>query len=441
MIEANTPARVFSVSELTKSIKMTLEGKAEFNGLWVAGEISNLTHHSSGHIYFTLKDENAVIQAVFFRHHNRRLTFRLKEGMSVIAQGSITLFEKRGNYQITITSVMQTGVGELQQRIEALKKKLLAEGVFDPRRRRALPFFPRRLGIVTSPTGAAVRDIIKVALRRFPNIEIVIAPALVQGEGAAASIVRGIEELNQPRYGLDVIICGRGGGSFEDLMPFNEEPVVRAFYGSRVPIISAVGHQVDHPLCDEAADMAAPTPSAAAELAVPVKEDLLSEIVYLRDRADMALQAQYDSLVQRLEAVASRRVFRDPYDIINRAVLQLSDMENRMSLGMRQVVSACRTRFFEIRDITMLVKNVVMAQDHRFNLLMKALEQLSPFAVLQRGYAIALDARQTVIRSVHDANPGDHLQLMLHDGSLRCTVNTRQEGDRIGKKETAEERA
>jgi len=225
--------KIFTVSELTKTIKVTLEKNPALNNLWVKGEIFNLTYHSSGHIYFTLKDDNAVISATFFKYANKKLNFKLEEGMSIFALGNISLFEKRGSYQINILSVKLEGVGELQKKIDQLKKKLLEEGIFDDVNKKDLPFLPGRLGIVTSPTGAAVRDIIKVALRRYPNIEIVIAPAKVQGDDAAETIVRGIEELNRPEHNTDIIIAGRGGGSFEDLMPFNEEPVIRAFYESR----------------------------------------------------------------------------------------------------------------------------------------------------------------------------------------------------------------
>ncbi len=210
--------------------------------------------------------------------------------MSIFAFGGVTVFEKRGSCQFNVAAVRLEGEGELQKRIEQLKKKLTAEGIFDQARKRPLPFLPKRIGIVTSPTGAALRDIIKVALRRFPNIEIVLAPAKVQGDDAAQTIVRGIEELNRPEHRIDVIIAGRGGGSFEDLMPFNEESVVRAFCKSPVPIVSAVGHQIDHPLCDDAADVAAPTPSAAAEIVVPVKQDLFNEINYHIQRSLAGLE-------------------------------------------------------------------------------------------------------------------------------------------------------
>ena len=251
--------KIYTITEITREIKNSLEQSPKFNQIWIKGEISNLTIHSSGHIYFTLKDENAVLSVTFFRYANKRLKFKLEEGMSVITLGGITVFEKRGSYQMNVQQVLLEGVGELQKKIEQLKKKLTAEGIFDIDKKQLIPFLPKRIGIVTSPTGAAIRDIIKVALRRFPTIEIILAPAKVQGDDAVPTIIRGIEELNEPKWNIDVIIAGRGGGSFEDLMPFNEEPVIRAFFNSTIPIISAVGHQIDHPLSVDAADIAAPT--------------------------------------------------------------------------------------------------------------------------------------------------------------------------------------
>ena len=227
---------VYTISELTRIIKQTLADNPDLNSVWIKGEISNLTYHSSGHIYFSLKDNDAVVSAAFFKYVNKNLSFKLEEGMNVLAFGSVNIFDKRGTYQFIIAEVRLEGIGELLKRIEQLKKRLLEEGIFDASHKKKIPFLPRRIGIVTSPTGAAVRDIIKVAMRRFPNIEIVIAPAKVQGDLAAESVVRGIEELNNPEHRIDVIIAGRGGGSFEDLMAFNEEIVVRAFYNSRVPI-------------------------------------------------------------------------------------------------------------------------------------------------------------------------------------------------------------
>ena len=433
MNDNSTRQKVYTVAELTRSIKRTLEGRADFNNLWVKGEIFNLTVHSSGHIYFSLRDNDAVISAVFFRHANRNLTFKMREGMNILALGSITVYEKRGGYQINVAMVKQEGLGELQKRIEMLKQKLTAEGVFSPERKRPIPFLPRRLGIATSPTGAAVQDIIKVALRRYPTIEIIIAPAVVQGVDAPVSIVRAIEELNRPEYRIDCIIAGRGGGSFEDLMPFNEEPVVRAFYTSRVPIISAVGHQIDHPLCDDAADMFAPTPSAAAELAVPVKADLEGEVEYLAIRASNAVGSLLRELNTRVEGIRSRRIFRDPFEIVNRKEQLLGDMLNRMLSSLKDRVSSGRSRLLSIPDIRMIIKNLVNTRKHSYIMALKAMEQLSPMAVLQRGYAIAMDEDNRVMRSVDDTGVDSQIRLLLSDGTLRCRVNSIERGGSDGK--------
>jgi exodeoxyribonuclease VII large subunit len=425
--------KIFTVAELTRSIKRTLEGKAEFNNIWLKGEIFNLTLHSSGHIYFSLRDDDAVISAVFFRHANRGLNFKLKEGMNILALGSITLYEKRGSYQINVSMVKPEGIGDLQKRIDLLRQKLLGEGVFDPGRKRPIPFIPRRLGVATSPTGAAVRDIIKVALRRYPNLEIVIAPAIVQGDEAPVSIARAIEELNRPEYRIDCIIAGRGGGSFEDLMPFNEEIVVRAFYNSRVPIISAVGHQVDHPLSDDAADLAAPTPSAAAEVAVPVKKDLAAEIDYLLIRSNNAVASLMRGLTARIEAVLSRRIFRDPYEIVYRKEQEVEDMINLMLHSLKDRVSRGRSRLLSIPDIRMIINTIYNDKKHAFIMAVRAMEQLSPFAVLQRGYAVAMDEAGAVLRSVSGVKIGKLIDLLLHDGTLRCSVNSIHPGGSRGK--------
>ncbi len=429
--------RVYSVSEITRNIKKTLESRQEFSSIWIKGEVFNLTLHSSGHIYFTLKDNDAVISAVFFKYANKNLSFKLKEGMDILAFGSITVFEKRGSYQLNVSMVRQEGLGELQQRIERLKLKLMKEGIFDPNRKRELLFLPQRLGIVTSPTGAAVRDIIKVALRRYPNMEIVIAPAVVQGDGAVDSIAQGIEELNKPAYGIDCIIAGRGGGSFEDLMPFNEEKVVRAFYDSRVPIISAVGHQIDHPLTDDAADLSAPTPSAAAEMAVPVKKEFLDEIGYFFLRAYNALASTTRDLRARIDAIAGRRIFRSPFEITNRMEIALTDVEYRTIAGLKQAIASSRRRLLSVPDIKMIILSILRGKTNRYLLALKALDQLSPLSVLQRGYAIALDDRDEVIRSVKDTKVNELIRLLLRDGSLNCSVNSIKKGEHGGQKKQA----
>ncbi len=421
-MEYNADVQFFTVTEINRIIKRELEENPLFNNIWIKGEISNLTYHSSGHIYFTLKDEGAAISAVFFRYANKNIKFRLEEGMSVLVYGGFTVFEKRGSYQFNVLSARPEGAGELQKRIEQLKKKLTEEGIFDQSQKRKLPFLPTRIGIATSPTGAAVRDIIKVALRRFPNIEIVIAPAKVQGDDAPASIAGAIRELNRPELALDVIIAGRGGGSFEDLFAFNEETVVRAFYNSRVPIISAVGHQIDHPLSDDAADAAAPTPSAAAEMAIPVKSELSDEILYFHSRLSTALANSFAGSKVRLNNTASKKVFRNPYEIVNYREMLLNDVEKRIALSMKHYISEKKGEFFRIPDITFIEKKAVSNLRHRFEMNVQAIDKLSPLAVMGRGYSIVTDRDNKIIKSVESLEAGDTVQIRFTDGRASAEI-------------------
>ncbi|MDR3238036.1 MAG: exodeoxyribonuclease VII large subunit, partial [Spirochaetia bacterium] len=398
-METNSMERkAYSVSALTRAIKSALEKDPYLTNIWIKGEVSNLTYHSSGHIYFTLKDSEAIISVTFFRSANKSLKFKLEDGMSVFAYGGVSVFEKQGRYQFNVLYMSLEGMGELQKRIEALKKKLSEEGLFAPERKKALPFLPRRVGVVTSPTGAAVRDIIKAALRRYSNIEIVLAPAKVQGDGAADAIVRGIAELNKEKYGVEVIIAGRGGGSFEDLMPFNEEQVVRAFASSRLPIVSAVGHQIDHPLSDDAADASAPTPTAAAELVVPLKLDLRNEVNYLMQRALSALQNRAASMEVRLNSVMGRRLFAEPHELVNRRELILGDIESRMTAYMKNSVSVKRRAFMAVQNIKLLTEKNISTKTHRFRIAVQSLDNLSPLNVMKRGYAVAINGGGKIIR-------------------------------------------
>ncbi|MCX8125190.1 MAG: exodeoxyribonuclease VII large subunit [Spirochaetes bacterium] len=424
---------VYSVSDITGILKRLIESTPELNGVWVKGEISNLTYHSSGHIYFSLKDEQAVIQSVFFKHANKNLDFRLEEGMSVVAFGGVTVFEKRGSYQFIVYRIRKEGIGELLQRIEKLKEKLYKEGLFSPERKKPLPALPRRIGVVTSPTGAAIRDIIKVAMRRFPNIEIVIAPVKVQGEGAVESIVTGIRELNKPEWGVDVIIAGRGGGSFEDLMAFNEEAVVRAFASSRVPIISAVGHQIDHPLSDLASDVAAPTPSAAAEIAVPVKDDLLATINNSTQRMLRRLFMMVQTFNNRIALVTRRRVFQNPLSMVENYELALADTQNRMLAAMHKHIAGARERLSSLKDLQLIMKNRLQNYWHIFMMQASKVEHLSPVNVLKRGYSITMKDNR-VISSITNVHRGDSVHVIVYDGSLECEIQSVRTEVGFGKK-------
>lgn len=423
-MEYEVKPRFYTVAEINSLIKTEMENNPSLSNVWVKGEIYNLTYHSSGHIYFTLKDDSASISAVFFKYANKNLKFKLEEGMKVLVFGGITVFEKRGSYQLNVLSARPEGAGELQKRIEQLKKKLSDEGLFDKSRKRELPFLPARLGIVTSPTGAAVRDIIKVALRRYSNIEIIIAPAKVQGDDAAATIAAAIKELNRPEWNIDVIIAGRGGGSFEDLMPFNEEAVIRAFAESRVPIISAVGHQIDHPLSDDAADVSAPTPSAAAELAIPVKSDLVDELEYLKTRMMNSLSNNYLNYKTAFKNLVSKKIFRDPYEILNSRQMLLADTESRIVNRMKHRVSSEREKLLRLPDIYRLQKKFLVQKKHDLELLTQNLNNLSPLNIMSRGYSIVLDKNKSLIKSVEKISKGDTVEIRFADGTAAAVINS-----------------
>lgn len=413
-----------TVSELTKIIKDTIEANPSLTNVWLSGEISNLTYHSSGHIYFSLKDENSVIQATFFKYANRNLSFRLEEGMAVIVLGNISIYGKRSTYQINIQALQPAGLGELQKRIEELKKRLSEEGLFDPAIKKKVPFFPLRVGLVTSPTGAALRDILKVALRRFPNLSVLIAPATVQGMEAPAAIAHALETLNSGDYELDCIIVGRGGGSFEDLMPFNEEVVVRAIAASRVPVLSAVGHQIDHPLSDDVADAAAPTPSAAAEMLIPDVRELHNEVSYYLTRCERALISRLERISDRLYSLQNRRVFTDPMQLLTMRQMWLTELENRIKYALSSSLNEARRRLQEIPDMSLLENKILESSRYRYRLVLQKLESISPLAVLKRGYAIVRDSEGEIVRGVRSMKHGDEITLTLQDGSAHGRVES-----------------
>ena len=426
----NTP---LSITELSSVIKQTIEGNSLLSNVAVIGEVSNVTNHSSGHIYFTLKDSGAVISAAFFKYANRSCRVRLKEGLKVIALGSVTVYEKRGSYQLIVKSLIEDGIGELQRQIQELKERLLKEGLFDNERKKSLPFLPRRIGIVTSPTGAAFRDILKVLLRRFPNVEVVLAPAKVQGSDASVSIVRAIEELNKEKYDIDLIIAGRGGGSFEDLMPFNEEPAVRAFAESRVPIISAVGHQIDHPLTDDAADAFAPTPSAAAEVAVPVKAELENDIEYYRKALLSSLQKLAEHYRMRIASVTQRRIFENPLDMINMRQLNVDELSSRVTYALSSLLQDKRNQLSLAGDLEEKINLVLMKRRHMFAMALQSVDQLSPLKVMARGYSVVRNDTGDFVKNCRALSPGQKFDLYFADGSAACEVLSLNKGVTLGK--------
>jgi exodeoxyribonuclease VII large subunit len=417
--------RILSVSELTAAIRTVLE--ATFGDLWVEGEVSNCRAWNTGHVYFTLKDGDSQIKAVMFRSAVRYLKFKPEDGLHVIARGRLGVYDPKGEYQIVCEHLEPHGLGALQLAFEQLKKKLHAEGLFDRARKRPLPSLPRKIGIVTSLDGAALRDIIKVLRRRHPNAHLVIRPTRVQGEGAAADVADALRAIVKVR-GVDVVIVGRGGGSIEDLQAFNQEPVARAIAASPIPIVSAVGHEVDVTIADFVADVRAPTPSAAAEMVVAAKEEFCSRIERLSQRLRASEQTRL--------ALRDRHAAELTHDLRRVGIAHIARRE-RMYRGLRLRLEArdLRRHLADIRARLTSADGRLGAAaarrrhraDSRLRTLAGRLENLSPLAVLGRGYAVCWNTdRSAIIRSASAVAPGDRVHVTLHRGELDCEVRARK---------------
>ncbi|MCE9616304.1 MAG: exodeoxyribonuclease VII large subunit [Lentisphaerae bacterium] len=412
--------KIFQVSEITRQIRQVLEGS--FGQVWIEGEISNLRRPASGHYYFTLKDATAQIAAVLFRGSQRELRFEPRDGMLVRAQGNISVYERDGRYQILIRQMEEGGKGALQARFEALKETLRLEGLFEESRKRSLPLLPQHVGIVTSPTGAAIRDILNVIGRRFPNLHVVLAPVKVQGPGAAAEIAAAIDLLNA-RGGLDVMIVGRGGGSLEDLWCFNEEAVARAISRSRLPVISAVGHEIDFTIADFVADVRAATPSAAAELVVGRKEEFEERVAGLRVALSRGLRERVLTLRNRLLAARASPVLREPAEVVRQQMQRVDSLSLRMQHAMTEAVAEGQSR---LRDLNLRRVHRLRIAQQRCTQDVRRLDAqiraLSPLAVLERGYSVTTDAQRKVITDVRQLKAGDRLRTRLAAGTIESTV-------------------
>lgn len=394
--------RVYTVSELNRAVKSVLESEPEFRELLVKGEISNFKHHSSGHMYFTLKEDRARLKCVMFRGKNRSLRFRPEDGLTVVASGALGLYEVAGEYQLYVDELLPAGQGALFLAFEQLKQKLQAEGLFAEERKRPLPFLPRCVGVVTSPTGAAIRDIVSVLKRRFPTVDILLAPALVQGEGGPTSVVNAIGRLTD-REDVDLLIVGRGGGSLEELWTFNDERVARAIAASPIPVISAVGHETDVTIADFVADRRAPTPSAAAELAVPERRSLLLNIRSLEERLNAAEAKILRTLRERLHYVQASPALTRPSDRVQQRMQQVDELVYRMTTTFRHSLEQRR---------------------HRVEATVGRLEGLSPLGTLARGYAICrLEGSDEPVRSADSVPSGTKLRIRLHEGEIGCRAD------------------
>jgi exodeoxyribonuclease VII large subunit len=399
---------VLTVSELTAQIKEALEDG--FPSVWVAGEISNLARPQSGHVYLTLKDDQAQMRAVMWRSAAARIRFDLEDGLEVVCRGSIDVYAPRGSYQLVIQQVEPKGVGSLQLALKQLQARLGAEGLFEEQHKRPLPRYPRRVAFVTSPTGAAVRDFLEVVQRRWRDLDVLVIPSRVQGDGAAEEIAAGIRTANRLADRPDVLVVGRGGGSLEDLWCFNEEVVVRAIFASEIPVVSAVGHEIDVTLSDFVADQRALTPSEAAELVAPAQQELLERLDVDRRRLAAALKARLQQARSRLDALAAGRVFRRPLERVHDLARRVDELQLRAARAMRNCVVRARDRLAGLSG---------------------KLESLSPLAVLRRGYSLTQRSEDgRLITNPDDVGAGQQITTRLAGGGLISRVErvTKDEG-------------
>lgn len=436
--------KAFSVSELTARIRQLIEGS--FAEVMVEGEISNFRRHSSGHWYFSLKDEYASVRCASFRMQNRFIRFRPEDGLTVRVRGRLSLYEARGEYQLLVDFIEPVGTGSLQLAFDQLKARLAAEGLFDTARKRPLPLLPRCVGVVTSPTGAAVSDILRIIKRRNEAIRVLIAPARVQGDGASQEIVRAINLLNS-HFEVDVIVVGRGGGSIEDLWCFNEESVARAICGSRVPVISAVGHETDFTIADFVADIRASTPSAAAELVAKARDEISARITTLADRLSKTMRYRLLEMRSRLSELQTSRAQNRVAARLRAASQRLDDAvyamgsaigksmrSRRASVGalagrlresdVRQVLSIRRSNLgFLTSRLESIVRSSLRTGRERLSVAAGKLDSISPLAVLGRGYAIAFDNEGCVIKRADTIAKGDSVRVKVAEGEMDCTRN------------------
>jgi len=439
-------ARILSIKEVNRYIRMKMEGDPRLQDVWLRGEISNFTHHSSGHMYFTLKDSDSRIRTIMFASHNQKLAFRPKEGTKVIARGNITVYERDGQYQFYALHMQPDGIGSLFMAFEQLKERLNAEGLFGQERKRSIPRYPAAIGVITSPTGAAVRDILITLRRRQPGVAVLLYPVLVQGTQAAGSIAQAIEAMNRSGE-VDVLIVGRGGGSLEELWAFNEEVVARAIAASTIPIISAVGHETDFTISDFVADLRAPTPTAAAELAVANREELRQHLTHVNRRLQSAMNRLLNQNQERLLRAQQSAVFRKPEQLMMKHADKVARLQEQLTYRLQLIQGQSSQRWKELRgrlreqtpvhqvraarkrldgNQHQLVQSMVaITKQKRMETagMIRQLDALSPLKIMSRGYSLVYDEQEAkLIRSIEEVQPGDVVRVKLSDGQLDCHV-------------------
>lgn len=389
-----------TVSKLNAYVKAIIDNDELLNNVYIKGEISNLKKHYTGHYYFTLKDKDSLIKCVMFKSYTSYLNFDVEDGMNVVILGTVAVYERDGIYQIYAKGMELDGVGDLYAAYEKLKAKLEAEGLFEKKYKKKIPYLPKEIGVVTSKTGAVIRDIINVTTRRYPMVHIKLYPASVQGKGAAETIVKGIEYFNKSQN-VDLIIIARGGGSLEDLWPFNEEITARAIFASKIPIISAVGHETDFTIADFVADLRAPTPSAAGELAVPDIMELKWKLNNMKLQLGRSLKKRLELMQTRYSSIINRKVFKEPNVMLADKILALNGFE---------------------KDLNNCMKAELKDRKNRFEKVVATLDSLSPLKTLSRGYTVLEDKNGDVVTTSKDLKGGDVVKIILHDGTKNAEV-------------------
>lgn len=439
----NSDIKYYSISALNKAIKNMFDNKPELNRVYIKGEISNFKHHTRGHLYFTLKDENSRIAAVMFATSASKMNFEPEDGMKVLVSGRVTVYEATGGYQIYVDQMDLDGMGNLYLEYEKLKKKLQEEGLFDEFRKRPIPRFPKKIGIITAPTGAAIRDILSTIKRRYPICETILFPALVQGVGAKESIV---EQLNRAQdFDLDVIICGRGGGSIEDLWAFNEEIVARAIYNSKIPVISAVGHEIDFTIADFVADLRAPTPTGAAEMAVPNLVDIITLINQYMIRLNENIKGIINFNSKRIEQLKNSYVLKNPLMLYEVKEQRLDSYIERVNNYITSLINECKVKLdnlkssyvlknplstYEVKEqklknyievLNKIVINKIDSSKHNYELMINKLELLNPLNILSKGYSlVTIDGN--VVKSKNELKVNDSINIRMHEGNIKAVV-------------------
>ena len=401
--------KIYTVAEITEYLQALIKEDTLLSDFWITGEISNFYHHSSGHMYFTLKDKNSQLKTVMFKGYNSSLDFEPEEGMQVEARGSLDIYAQRGEYQFYAREMEKAGKGKLYEAFEKLKEKLEKEGLFAESDKKEIPLLASKIAVVTSPTGAAIRDILSVMKRRSGDFSVLIVPAHVQGNLAKDEITEALEYLNT-RDDIDLIIVSRGGGSIEDLWPFNEEKVARAIYNSKLPVISGVGHETDFTISDFVADLRAPTPSAAAELATANREEILNRLENLSQRLINTTGSKFKELKNRVQSIAERRIFSSPEELFRNYEQELDNLETKLSHQIEKSYNSW---------------------ENKYQLLYQKLENLSPLKTLDRGYAVLQDKDQNTITSVSEIETGDLINAKLSDGSAELEVKARKKAGDI----------